>query len=111
MIDQGCPQHLIGVVEQNLQSRAKIAVGMEIFEIRKMIGTKPKVGYKCGECYKESDTVVLADDQTGLKRRRVPTGVTCIIYEEYNLIIQTFKTKVTTFQKVSTYEKEQLITE
>jgi hypothetical protein len=35
---------------------------MEIFEIRKMIGTKPKVGYKCGECYKESDTVVLADD-------------------------------------------------
>jgi hypothetical protein len=35
---------------------------MEKFEVGKMVGTKPKVGYKCGECYKESDTVVFADD-------------------------------------------------
>lgn len=110
MIDQGFPQHLIGVVEQNLQPGAKVAVGMEKFEVGKMVGTKPKAGYKCAECYKESDTVVFADDQTVLKRRRVPAGVTYIIYEVHNLSISTFKTKVTAFYKVSIYEKEQLTT-
>ena len=62
MIDQGFPQHLTGVAEQNLEPGAKTAVGMEKFEVGKMEGTKPKVGYKCGECYKESDAVVFADD-------------------------------------------------
>jgi hypothetical protein len=50
------------------------------FEVGKMVGTKRKVGHKCGECYKESDIVVLADDQAVLKRRST-------IYEEYNFSI------------------------